>query len=119
VVDPSPLGRETVQNLKHFRFIEKKQRKAGESEASAPAAPEPEDTNTGDEEQEITEAIRGELRQLRKALEGGEIRIIYTLLKNFTERKMSPRLRQALAVVSDHVLVSEFDEAKDIIDIMI
>jgi signal transduction histidine kinase/DNA-binding response OmpR family regulator len=83
------------------------------------AAREPEKSNTAEEaeeEQEISGAVQAEMKQLRKALEEGEIRVIDTLLKQFKERRLTSRLRQAVVSLSDHVLLSEFDEAITVID---
>jgi HPt (histidine-containing phosphotransfer) domain-containing protein len=70
----------------------------------------------GEDHTETSELVRETLLRLRKALEDEEIRPIDTLLKDLKGMKLTPSLRNTIASLADHVLLSEFDEAIKVID---
>jgi signal transduction histidine kinase/CheY-like chemotaxis protein len=72
---------------------------------------------TGPEEnQEIPEAVRETIRQLREALEGEEYETIEELLKQLKDMELNSRLRQSISFISEQVLLLELPGAIAVID---
>jgi CheY-like chemotaxis protein len=77
---------------------------------------EPKETDAPGEDPAITDTDRKQLTELREALRAGEIRVMDTLLRALKERRINSRLRQAVASISDCVLLSDFQDAIAIIN---